>query len=97
MVKGVRFLCFSMFHKLFGGVRGLLEQLIRAKECGFLTMWFCRDKIREYRDESERLDQCTRLYDSSISNVNFELDASRIAQVRIFHHGLCILKIFLSM
>ncbi|CAN6196156.1 unnamed protein product [Urochloa humidicola] len=38
------------------------------------------DKIREYKDESERLDQCSRLYDSSISNVNFELDASRIAQ-----------------
>ncbi|GJM98631.1 hypothetical protein PR202_ga15660 [Eleusine coracana subsp. coracana] len=38
------------------------------------------DKIREYRDESERLDQCSRLYDSSISNVNFEQDASRIAQ-----------------
>lgn len=38
------------------------------------------DKIRDYRDESERLDQCSRLYDSSISNVNFELDASRIAQ-----------------
>ena len=27
---------------------------------------------------------CSRLYDSSISNVNFELDVSRIAQVRIF-------------
>ncbi|CAN6204638.1 unnamed protein product [Urochloa humidicola] len=38
------------------------------------------DKVREYKDESERLDQCSRLYDSSISNVNFELDASRIAQ-----------------
>lgn len=38
------------------------------------------DKIREYKDESERLDQCSRLHDSSISNVNFELDASRIAQ-----------------
>ncbi|WVZ65172.1 hypothetical protein U9M48_014581 [Paspalum notatum var. saurae] len=38
------------------------------------------DKIRECRDESERLDQCSRLYDSSISNVNFEVDASRIAQ-----------------
>ncbi|KAJ1257120.1 hypothetical protein BS78_K208900 [Paspalum vaginatum] len=38
------------------------------------------DKIREYRDESERLDQCSRLHDSSISNVNFEIDATRIAQ-----------------
>ncbi|XP_015696756.2 nuclear pore complex protein NUP58 [Oryza brachyantha] len=38
------------------------------------------DKIREYRDESERLDQCSRLHDSSISNVNFEHDASEIAQ-----------------
>uniref|UniRef100_A0A0D9XEE8 Uncharacterized protein n=1 Tax=Leersia perrieri TaxID=77586 RepID=A0A0D9XEE8_9ORYZ len=38
------------------------------------------DKIREYRDESERLDQCSRLHDSSISNVNFEHDASQIAQ-----------------
>uniref|UniRef100_A0A8R7RE19 Uncharacterized protein n=1 Tax=Triticum urartu TaxID=4572 RepID=A0A8R7RE19_TRIUA len=38
------------------------------------------DKIREYKDESERLDQCSRLHDSSISNVNFELDASHIAQ-----------------
>ena len=52
-------------------------------------MWFanyqsCRDKIREYKDESERLDQCSRLHDSSISNVNFELDASHIAQVRPF-------------
>jgi hypothetical protein len=54
----------------------------------FLNVQFCRDKIREYRDESERLDQCSRLYDSSISNDNFELDASRIAQVRIFYHGL---------
>ncbi|KAL6655466.1 hypothetical protein ACP70R_006292 [Stipagrostis hirtigluma subsp. patula] len=38
------------------------------------------DKIREYRDESERLDQCSRLYDSSVSNISFELDASHIAQ-----------------
>jgi hypothetical protein len=59
-----------------------------SKELVFLTVQFCRDKIREYRDESQRLDQCSRLYDSSISNDNFELDASRIAQVRIFYHGL---------
>lgn len=57
-----------------------------TKEFVFLNVQFCRDKIREYRDESERFDQCSRLYDSSISNVNFELDASRIAQVRIFCH-----------
>ncbi|KAG8042873.1 hypothetical protein GUJ93_ZPchr0316g2713 [Zizania palustris] len=42
------------------------------------------DKIRGYRDESERLDQCARLHDSSISNVNFELDATHIAQVGLF-------------
>ena len=35
----------------------------------------------EYRDESQRLDQCSRLYDSSVSNDGFELDASRIVQV----------------
>jgi hypothetical protein len=50
----------------------------------FANSQFCRDKIREYKDESERLDQCSRLHDSSISNVNFELDASRIAQVGLF-------------
>ena len=35
----------------------------------------------EYRDESKRLDQCSRLYDSSVSNEGFELDASQIIQV----------------
>lgn len=34
----------------------------------------------EYRDESQRLDQCSRLYDSSVFNGGFELDASRIFQ-----------------
>ena len=34
-----------------------------------------------YRDESQRLDQCNRLYDSSVSNDGFELDASHIVQV----------------
>lgn len=34
----------------------------------------------EYRDESQRLDQCGRLYDSSVSNEGFELDASHIVQ-----------------
>ncbi len=35
----------------------------------------------EYRDESQRLDQCSRLYDSSVSNDAFEFDASHIVQV----------------
>lgn len=43
-----------------------------------------RERILEYRDESERLDQCGRLYDSSVSNEGFELDASHIVQVLIF-------------
>ncbi|KAJ8764558.1 hypothetical protein K2173_006298 [Erythroxylum novogranatense] len=38
------------------------------------------ERILEYRDESQRLDQCSRLYDSSISNEGFELDASHIVQ-----------------
>ncbi|KAL7101266.1 hypothetical protein ACP275_08G044600 [Erythranthe tilingii] len=38
------------------------------------------EKILEYRDESQRLDQCDRLYDSSVSNNGFELDASYIVQ-----------------
>ncbi|KAJ1415237.1 putative nuclear pore complex protein [Sesbania bispinosa] len=38
------------------------------------------ERILEYRDESQRLDQCSRLYDSSISNDGFELDASHIVQ-----------------
>ncbi|XP_059623763.1 nuclear pore complex protein NUP58 [Cornus florida] len=38
------------------------------------------EKILEYRDESQRLDQCSRLYDSSVSNSGFELDASYIHQ-----------------
>lgn len=43
----------------------------------------CREKILEYRDESQRLDQCSRLFDSSVSNNGFELDASSIVQVHI--------------
>ncbi|KAF5182934.1 Nuclear pore complex protein nup58 [Thalictrum thalictroides] len=39
-----------------------------------------RERILEYRDESQRLDQCSRLYDSSVSNDGFELDASHIVQ-----------------
>ncbi|KAH9616485.1 hypothetical protein KSS87_019904 [Heliosperma pusillum] len=38
------------------------------------------ERILEYRDESQRLDQCSRLFDSSVSNNSFELDASRILQ-----------------
>ncbi|XP_021273914.1 nuclear pore complex protein NUP58 [Herrania umbratica] len=38
------------------------------------------ERILEYRDESQRLDQCSRLYDSSVSNEGFELDASHIVQ-----------------
>ncbi|OVA15453.1 hypothetical protein BVC80_1229g36 [Macleaya cordata] len=38
------------------------------------------ERILEYRDESQRLDQCSRLYDSSVSNDGFELDASHIVQ-----------------
>ncbi|XP_022740145.1 nuclear pore complex protein NUP58-like isoform X2 [Durio zibethinus] len=38
------------------------------------------ERIFEYRDESQRLDQCSRLYDSSVSNEGFELDASCIVQ-----------------
>ncbi|KAK9067108.1 hypothetical protein SSX86_014433 [Deinandra increscens subsp. villosa] len=38
------------------------------------------ERILEYRDESQRLDQCGRLYDSSVSNDGFELDASHIVQ-----------------
>ncbi|GAU17415.1 hypothetical protein TSUD_232920, partial [Trifolium subterraneum] len=38
------------------------------------------ERILEYRDESQRLDQCNRLYDSSVSNDGFEVDASHIVQ-----------------
>ncbi|CAN1225203.1 Nuclear pore complex protein NUP58 [Linum grandiflorum] len=38
------------------------------------------ERILEHRDESQRLDQCSRLYDSSVSNEGFELDASHIVQ-----------------
>nr|VDC98809.1 unnamed protein product [Brassica oleracea] len=37
-------------------------------------------KILEYTSESLRLDQCSRLYDSSIATEGFEFDASRIVQ-----------------
>lgn len=38
------------------------------------------ERILEYRDESQRLDQCVRLYDTSALNEGFELDAARILQ-----------------
>ncbi|CAH8344512.1 unnamed protein product [Eruca vesicaria subsp. sativa] len=38
------------------------------------------EKILESRSESQRLDQCSRLYDSSVSTEGFEFDASRIIQ-----------------
>ncbi|KAI4330308.1 hypothetical protein MLD38_028606 [Melastoma candidum] len=38
------------------------------------------EKILEHRDESQRLDQCSRLYDSSVSSDGFEHDASHIIQ-----------------
>lgn len=38
------------------------------------------ERILEYRDESQRLDQCSRLYDSSVSNNGFELDASYLVK-----------------
>ncbi|XP_073060470.1 nuclear pore complex protein NUP58-like isoform X3 [Primulina eburnea] len=38
------------------------------------------ERILGYRDESQRLDQCSRLYDSSISNNGFENEASSIMQ-----------------
>ncbi|GAB4848929.1 Nucleoporin p58/p45 [Ancistrocladus abbreviatus] len=38
------------------------------------------ERILEYRDESQRLDQCSRLFDSSVSNDAFALDAGHIVQ-----------------
>ncbi|KAL5557157.1 hypothetical protein UlMin_039393 [Ulmus minor] len=38
------------------------------------------ERILEYRDESLRLDQCNRLYDSPVSSYGFEQDASHIVQ-----------------
>ncbi|KAF8377487.1 hypothetical protein HHK36_030867 [Tetracentron sinense] len=38
------------------------------------------ERILEYRDESQRLYQCSHLYDSSVSNDGIELDASRVVQ-----------------
>ncbi|KAL8473639.1 hypothetical protein ACS0TY_029801 [Phlomoides rotata] len=38
------------------------------------------ERILEYRDESHRFDQCSRLYDSSVSNNGFELDTSSTVQ-----------------
>lgn len=44
-------------------------------------LFACRERILGYRDESQRLDQSSRLYDSSVSSDGFEQDASRIVQV----------------
>ncbi|KAL8167367.1 hypothetical protein V2J09_008866 [Rumex salicifolius] len=38
------------------------------------------EKVLEHRDESQRLDQCSRLFDSSISNDTFEMDAVHVVQ-----------------
>jgi nucleoporin p58/p45 len=38
-----------------------------------------RENIREYRDDSERLDQCSHFDD--LSPFNFEFDAGQIIQV----------------
>lgn len=46
-----------------------------------ITYLLLRERILEFRDESQRLDQSSRLYDSSISNNGFEFDASHMVQV----------------
>ncbi|KAG8043234.1 hypothetical protein GUJ93_ZPchr0111g33297 [Zizania palustris] len=38
------------------------------------------DTMREYKHESDLLDQCSRLYDLSVSNRSFELNASQVSQ-----------------
>ncbi|KAA8531763.1 hypothetical protein F0562_006520 [Nyssa sinensis] len=38
------------------------------------------ERILEYRDGSQWLDQCSRLYNSSVSNDSFQLDTSHIIQ-----------------
>lgn len=37
--------------------------------------------MREYKHESDLLDQCSRLYDPSVSSRSFELYATQISQV----------------
>ncbi|GAA0170071.1 transporter [Lithospermum erythrorhizon] len=39
-----------------------------------------QERVLEYRDESQRLDQCIRLTDSSVSYGGLDLDASRLFQ-----------------
>nr|AAP50947.1 hypothetical protein [Oryza sativa Japonica Group] len=41
---------------------------------------FFRNKMREYKHESDLLDQCSRLYDPSVSSRSFELYATQISQ-----------------
>ena len=55
--------------------------LCLAFSCLINCYLLLRERILEYRDESQRLDQCSRLYDSSVSNDGFELDAGHIVQV----------------
>lgn len=65
-----------------------------------------RARILEYRDESQRLDQCARLYDASALKRSFDNEAATVRQVRrrrasvdrVFHSirhmlGACITKI----
>ena len=54
----------------------------------------CRERILDYRVESQKLDQCSRLYDSSVSNDGFELDAGHIVQVLSLD---IVLTLFLSL
>lgn len=55
--------------------------LVSTFSCLINCYLLLRERILEYRDESQRLDQCSRLYDSSVSNDGFELDAGHIVQV----------------
>jgi hypothetical protein len=57
-----------------------LHEVICANK--LMITWFLldfRDIMREYRDDSERLDQCSHLDD--LSPLSFELDAGQITQV----------------
>lgn len=49
--------------------------------CGICVF---RERILEYRVESQSLDHCSRLHDSSVSNSGFEQDAAHIIQVGTF-------------
>lgn len=45
-----------------------------------------------YKHESQMVDQCSRLYDSSVSGDSFEANSSRIIQVRVSSLLLCSLS-----